>query len=195
MVPAILIALIIGLASPTWAGLAEGEAAIGRGDYPAAFREFLPLAKQGDAVAQLLLGGMYVSGQGVPQNYAEAVKWYRLSAAQGNRAAQSDLGLMYAEGKGVPQNYAEAFKWLQLSAARGDALAQHRISIMYALGRGVPQDYVLAHMWMNLAASDLPQGKERDDAISNRDLIEKKMTPTQVAEAQRRAREWKPQNK
>ena len=58
---------------------------------------------------------------------------------------------------------------------------------MYAKGRAVPQDYVLAHMWWNLAAA---QGDK--DAAKNRDIIGKRMTRTQIAEAQRLAREWKP---
>ena len=54
-------------------------------------------------------------------------------------------------------------------------------------GRGVPQDYVQAHMWWNLAAV-----KGNTDAIKNRDVVAAKMTPTQIAEAQKLAREWKP---
>ena len=59
-------------------------------------------------------------------------------------------------------------------------------------GRGVTQDYVLAHMWYNLAAARLPPGEDGDMAVRNRDLIAKRMTPEQIAEAQRLAREWKP---
>ncbi len=63
---------------------------------------------------------------------------------------------------------------------------------MYGDGWGVPQDYVQAHMWYNLAASRLPPGKDRDLAAENRDIIAERMTPAQIAEAQRLAREWKP---
>ena len=63
---------------------------------------------------------------------------------------------------------------------------------MYSKGQGVPQDYVQAHMWYNLAASRLPPGKDRDDSVKNRDIAAEKMTPAQIAEAQRLAREWKP---
>ena len=51
---------------------------------------------------------MYFHGKGVPQDYAEAVKWFRLAADQGDAGAQSILGVMYDEGHGVPQDYAEA---------------------------------------------------------------------------------------
>ena len=58
--------------------------------------------------AQYNLGIMYAKGQGVPQDYAEAVKWYRLAADQGIPTAQNNLGFMYAKGEGVPQDYSEA---------------------------------------------------------------------------------------
>jgi len=67
-------------------------------------------AEQGDADAQLALGVLYVYGEGVPQDDAEAVKWYRLAAEQGNGPAQYNLGVMYYDGEGVPQDYAEAIK-------------------------------------------------------------------------------------
>ena len=57
---------------------------------------------------------------------------------------------------------------------------------------GVPQDYVQAHMWLNLAASRHPPGEDRDDAVKNRDWVAKGMTPAQISEAQKLAREWKP---
>jgi TPR repeat protein len=59
----------------------------------------------------------------VPQNYAEAVKWFRLAADQGNLDAQLNLGRKYTFGVGVPQNHAEAFKWFRLAADRGIAVA------------------------------------------------------------------------
>ena len=66
---------------------------------------------------------MYQSGQGVPQDYADAMKWYRLAADQGDEDAQNNLGVMYAKGQGVPQDYAEAYVWFSVAAAGGDAKA------------------------------------------------------------------------
>ena len=63
--------------------------------------------------------------------------------------------------------------------------AQCNLGVMYYNGEGVPQDYVQAHMWFNLAAS-----KGDENGRKNRDIVAKKMTPTQIAEAQRLAREW-----
>ncbi len=63
---------------------------------------------------------------------------------------------------------------------------------MYSNGVGVPQDYVQAHMWYKLAASRHPPGEDRDTAVKNRDNVAKKMTPAQISEAQKLAREWRP---
>jgi TPR repeat protein len=96
---------------------------------------------------------------------------------------------MYTKGQGVPQDYKEAVKWLRLAADQGESGAQFSLGLRYALGRGVPQDYVQAHMWYNLAAV----GGDAT-SVKNRDLIAQKMTPAQIAEAQRLAREWKPKS-
>jgi TPR repeat protein len=61
---------------------------------------------------------MYDNGQGVPQDYTEAMKWYRLAADQGNASAQNNLGAMYGDGQGVPQDYIQAHKWHNLAASR-----------------------------------------------------------------------------
>jgi TPR repeat protein/antitoxin component YwqK of YwqJK toxin-antitoxin module len=65
------------------------------------------------------------------------------------------------------------------SAEQGNADAQHNLGVVYDNGIGVPQDYLLAHMWFNLSASN---GNE--DAIEKRNIVEKKMTPSQVEKAQ-----------
>ncbi len=186
------VAILLGLAAPAWAGLAEGTAAYLRGDYATALREFRPLANQGNAQAQNNLGTLYYYGKGVPEDYAKAAKWFRKAAEQGNAGAQYNVGLMYDNGLGVPQDHAEAAKWYRKAAEQGDADAQNNLGHMYGQGRGVPQDYVQAHMWYTLAASRLPPGTDRDGAVKNRDIAAKLMTSAQIAEAQRLAREWKP---
>ena len=120
------------------------------------------------------------------KDYKEAVKWYRLSAEQGDRNAQHNLGLMYDKGQGVPQDYKETVKWFRLSAEQGYATAQFTLGLMYYQGKGVPQDYVSAHMWMNLSGSNGHEG-----GVKGRNALEKKMTPSQLEEAQRLARNWK----
>jgi len=131
---------------------------------------------------------MYAEGRGVAQNYTEAMKWYRLAADQGYAEAQVNLGMMYYNGgQGVPRDYAEAARWFDLAADQGNAYAQNNLGLMYAQGQGVPQDILRAHVWFNLSAT---QGHQ--DAVRNREIAERRMTPTQIAEAQKLARDWKP---
>ena len=75
-------------------------------------------AEQGDALAQYNLGLMYDSGEGVPQDHAEAARWFRLAAEQGHLGAQEFLGAKYWVGSGVPQDYVQAHMWLHLAASR-----------------------------------------------------------------------------
>jgi TPR repeat protein len=112
-------------------------------------------------------------------DYAVALRLFRPLANQGDAYAQTNLGLMYHVGQGVPQNHDEAAKWFWLAANRGVASAQA------LLGFSVPQDYVRAHMWFSLSAA---QGGQV--AAIERDSISKLMTPAQIAEAQKLAREW-----
>ena len=72
------------------------------------------------------------------------------------------------------------------------AEAQYNLGFMYGKGLDVPQDWVQAHIWLNLAASRYPPGGGRDKAVKNRDIVAKMMTPAQISEAQKLAREWKP---
>ena len=125
-------------------------------------------------------------------DYVAALKEWRPLAEQGNTSAQNNLGVMYAEGRGVPQDYAEAVRWYRLAAEQGDAGAQTNLGIMYDTGKGVTQDNAQAHMWYDLAAGRLPPGGDRDWVVKRRDYIAERMTPAQVAEAQRLARDWKP---
>ncbi len=123
-------------------------------------------------------------------DYATAVKELRPLAEEGDADAQFNLGVMYAKGQGVPQDDTEAARWYRLAAEQGLADAQSYLGWMYLTGERVPQDYVQAHMWFNLAAA---RGEE--DARRARDRLAKKMTPPQLAEAQRLAREWTPKGK
>jgi len=179
------IAVLLGSAGMSWsADYQKGLTAYESGDYATALREWTPLAKQGGAIAQTLLGTMYDEGQGVPQDNKTAVKWYRLAAKQGVSSAQFSLGLMYANGDGVPQDYNTAVKWYRLSAEQGNADAQGNLGVMYAFGIGVLKDYVYAHMWGNIAATN---GNELGAKL--RDDFEKKMTPADISAAQKIARE------
>jgi hypothetical protein len=177
--------LCLTLSIPAWAGFVEGYEAYKRGDYATALREFRPLAEQGDVVVQNLLGFMYDNGKGVPKDYAAAMKWYRKAAEQGDVIAQSRLGVMYSIGHGARQDYTKAAKWYRKAAEQGDAKAQNGLARMYSAGSGVGVDYVLAYKWWSLAAASGNTGDKKYFKI-----VEKGMTPFQIAEAQKLAREW-----
>ena len=116
--------------------------------------------------------------------YETAFNEFKELAEQGEAAAQFNLALMYANGRGVLQDDKEAVKWYTKAAEQGDADAQFNLGLGYATGEGVLQDNVYAHMWGNIASSN---GTELGAAL--RDSVAENMTPEQIAEAQRLARE------
>ena len=146
------------------------------------FAETRTKAEQGLAEAQSNLGLMYVKGQGVTRDYAEAVKWYRKAAEQGLAEAQYNLGQMYYKGQGVTRDYAEAVKWFRKAAEQGLAAAQYNLGVMYRKGEGVTRDYEKAYIWFARAAA---QGHE--DASKTLNITEKTLTPEQLARAQKAA--------
>ena len=73
---------------------------------------------------------MYFNGEGVPENDAEAVKWFRKAAEQGEADGQACLGRMYYDGKGVPQDDGEAYTWIAVAAANGHALAKDNLVLV-----------------------------------------------------------------
>ena len=146
-------------------------------------------ADQGAASAQSSLGDMYSLGEGVPEDDVEGARWYRLAADQGWAGAQSNLGAMYRNGEGVPQDYVEALRLYRLAADQGNVFGQHNLGYMYTNGVGVPQDYVEAHKWANLAAARAT-GDDREQIAEFLDSLAKLMTPAQLAEAQRLAKDW-----
>lgn len=227
----------------------DAASAYARGDYAIALRIYSVAADQGNGAAQYMLGSMFDHGEGVPQDYVAAAKWYGLAALQKEplvtadgkdirAAAQYQLAFMYFQGHGVQQNFTEAMKWFRTAAEAGDAQAEFflgfilrsnggkadafricpkcpaddaealkwlrkaadqgvpearsNLGFMYENGEGVPQDYVRAHMWFNLAAA-IAKPKDREMMARYRDDLATKMTPEQVAEAQRLAREYVPQ--
>ena len=196
---ALAVVLFVSMAAPSWAGVDECKAALQAADFDfeIALRECKPLAEAGDADAQTRLGWMYRAGRSVPKDWIEAERWYRKAAEQGNAEAQIALGNMHyrcgreiislcASAAPVYPDYTEAVKWYRKAAEQSDAIAQLYLGRMYVAGQGVPQDYVLAYKWLNLAAA------QRSNFTQERDLVAAKMTPSQIAEAQRLAREWTP---
>ena len=120
-------------------------------------------------------------------DFAKALREWRPLAEQGDARAQYYLGLLYENGDGVPRDYEKAREWYEKSAAQGEANAQFYLGLLSAFGQGGPLDLAQAHMWYSLAAGNGHVGA----AVYRNDLA-KQMTPAQIAEAQKRAREWKP---
>jgi putative methionine-R-sulfoxide reductase with GAF domain len=90
------------------------------------------LAQQGDPAAQFALGAHYVTGEGVPQDYAQAVHWFSLAAEHNHAIAQSTLGAYYDIGRGVPQDFSKAYFWSILAQANGDEASKYRIPMLVA---------------------------------------------------------------
>jgi TPR repeat protein len=123
-------------------------------------------------------------------DYATAYKEFKILADQGDAPSQYNLAVMCKNGKGMPPNYTEAFKWYRMAADQGHVKAQFNVARMYYEGQGVKQDYLLASMWAELA------GMHGDaEALKLKDTVAHLITPAQLAEAQRMAREWKPATK
>jgi TPR repeat protein len=162
-------------------------------DRAEAVKWFRKAAERGYLNAEEDLALAYYNGRGVNQDYSEAAKWFRKAAEHeipfsklhGTPLSQFMLGLMYDNGEGVPQDYAVALQWYRKGANQGDAGCQNNLGLMYNKGKGVPQDYVEAYKWYNLAAA-----KGETNAIQNRDILVRSMTPDQIAEAQQLSREF-----
>ena len=177
--------LYAGLGSA--ADLKAGRKAYEQRDYATAFKELTPLAEQGNAEAQVLLGNMYLMGRGVLKDQDQAMKLFRASADQGNADAQFFLGSIYL----LPHtNVAEGLKWLQLSADQGNQDAQLLLGKTYMDGApGVPPDPVQADMWLRLAAKDnLPFYQAQLSGA------ERQMNAAQIAKGKALAEAWKPRH-
>ena len=161
--------------------------ALGEGvpkDSGEAARWYRRAAEQGIARSQAVLAEYYYFGRGVSKDASEAAQWNRKAAEQGIAEAQHNLGAMYARGEGVPKDSGEAARWYRKAAEQGLAGSQYSLGARYLIGDGVPADYVQAYAWLNLAAA---QGLET--AVQARDGLQRDMTPTQIAEAQKLSRE------
>lgn len=101
----------------------DGRAALQRGDHATALEILLPLANDGNASAQWTLGFMYDTGNGVPEDRAEAFKWYHNAADQGNAGFQKLLGDIYMVGG----DSWESAKWYRKAADQGNADAQFQL--------------------------------------------------------------------
>ena len=124
-----------------------------RGDYASAFQLFRAQAERGDPFGQYNMGVFYTDDSlGVPQDYAEAARWYRRAAEQGHVEAEVKLAVMYAYGYGVPKDRSETLKWFLKAAEQGDVDAQYNVGFMYRAGRDVARNDAEAAKWYRRAA-------------------------------------------
>lgn len=113
--------------------------------------ELLQRAEKGDEFAQYNLGKIYANGEGVKQNYAEAVKWFKKSAEQGNAWAQSELGVCYYQGKSVAVDHKKAFKLYTKSAEQNYMIGQVNLAGCYLFGHGTEKNEKEALKWYKKA--------------------------------------------
>jgi GAF domain/Sel1 repeat len=139
----------------------------------------------GDSIAQYEMGLRYADGDGVPQNYPDAMAWFAKAAANGNDNAQWKLGLGYVMGIGVPHDERKAVVWFKRAANQGDIRAQSVLSDLYLIGRGVPRDYVRAYTWATIATGLRGNYNDRLRVIGSR------MTAVQIDDAHRRISSWR----
>ena len=180
-----VLTILLCLGSSAAADLGSARRAYDQKDYAAALMEFTALAEHGSPDAQLFLGKMYMTGQGVPKDSGQSLKWLKAAAVQGNADAQFFLGSMYL----LPQkDIGEGLKWLRLSAEQGMQDAQYLLGKAYMRGaEQLPSDPVQGGMWLRLAAKENKQFYQ-DELQSAQRL----MTPDQVAKAKALADQWKP---
>jgi len=137
--------------------LQDGIAAVQRKDYPEAVRLLEPLARGGNAPAQLRLGLLYYHGHGVRESDAQALQWFERAARQGLADAQFQLGNMYAYGlvqlAGDADPARAAAQWYFEAARQGHADAQYSLGILFLTGSGVVQDPAEATRWIERAAA------------------------------------------
>ena len=203
----IILSLIL-VVTPVYADdYQEGVDAFQKKDFKAALKKLKPLAEKGHAKAQHKLGEMYVNGQGVSQDYKEAIKWLLKSAEQknltaqrlirasyhklhqevaeqGDSYAQRFLGARYYLGLGVTQDYAEAAKWYKKAAEQGDSVSQIILGAMYEKGKGISKDFVEAYKWLSISR-ETGNGRMYIEKLGKR-----KMATAQIAEAKKLAQEW-----
>lgn len=120
-----LMSASMGMANAVFAqDFARGTKAYEAKDYGTALKEIRPLAEQGHAGAQFLMGTMYRYGMGVTQSYKEEYRWNIKAAEKGYVGAHFELGWMYDKGQGVLQDNVYAHMWYNIAASNGETMGE-----------------------------------------------------------------------
>ena len=153
-------------------GLASAQSSEAASARQRAIADMKQIAYAGDVDAQLHLGVIYLTGDGVPKDDVEAVKWLRKAADQDSPLAQRYLAEMYFKGRGVTADTAEAAKWLRMAAEQDDAQSQYNLAVLYTQGEGVPRNVKDAANWMRKAADqNLAAGQQGMGALYENCLL------------------------
>ena len=123
-------------------------------------------------------------------DYASAEKILLPMAEAGNPYAQYRLGMVYSEAAGEMRSTAEAAKWYESAALQGQPYAQYKLGLLYVKGDGVPKDFVLAYMWFSISAGHMLS--DTSEAARQRDMLSARMTSTQISEAKKLVRTFRP---
>jgi len=148
----LLLLLSLGLIGLVNADFNDGWVAYKKGDYKTAYKEWLPLAEQGNMSAQHNIGHLHFNGLGVTKDERKARSWYRKAAEQGYGGSQEVLGDIYLYGWGALSDYEKAMYWYKKASAQGKAEATHGIAILHFHGLGVYESRANAAKWMEKAA-------------------------------------------
>ncbi len=181
---ALCLVIFLNTSPAAGADLARGLAAVKKGDFETALKEWLPLARDGDPSAQYNIGQLYRLGRGVAKDYTKASQWYEKAAQQWHSAARHNLAVLYEKGLGVPINYAKAVEWYKKAANQDYGIAQFNLAVMYQNGLGVPKDLVHAMMWYRVA-----EARGFTDAAVAIEALRHNMTDAQISKAERLARQ------
>jgi hypothetical protein len=174
--------VLLSLTATAQADLRRGLEAFEYGDYATARDELKQIARQGDPRAQYVLGVIYLNGFAAEPDVRAAIDLLAKAAEQGYLQAQMELARIYRSGDGVPQDLAKMAHWYYRAAEQGDVGAQLFIADAYAHGFGVKIDYVQSYMWYEIAIQYWGSL-----AVRARDVVAEKMTPEQIAAAERLA--------
>lgn len=142
-------------------------------------------AEQDHADAHYYLGQAYENNTYIVyKDYQSSGNWEQ-HAEEGPDSSAHTLSLFYSSHE-TERNFDKAFEHYKKAAAQGHVKAYERLGVLYRDGNSVPQDFVMAHMWLNLSSA-----KQNQEARTMMHDLEKKMTPSQINEAQIMARQHK----
>jgi len=167
-------------------------------DYAKAAFWYRKAAEQGFDRAQVNLGNLYSTGQGVPLDHSQAENWFQRAAEQGNAIAQCRLGELYSNNQGVPPNFEKAVFWLRKAADRRVWRALGALGLLYSSdGLGQSPDDAEAYYWFYLADACASASKQRKNSVAVDDRFSKareaatsRLNATKRSEAEKRATQW-----